>query len=161
MTDKPIVPLISLDPAAVLALNNDSAEETSPLDPASLARLIGVSIYAGGVAPADAMLIAFDQTADYDSPNFLWLQERFDRFIYIDRVIVAATARGTGLGKRLYEDLRDWARSSGHARIVCEVNTQPDNPTSHAFHLGFGFQAVGDARHSAEKAVRFYALGLR
>jgi uncharacterized protein len=33
-------------------------------------------------------MLAFDQDADYDSPNFLWFRERLARFVYADRVVV-------------------------------------------------------------------------
>jgi hypothetical protein len=38
--------------------------------------------------------LAFDQHARYDSPNFLWFGARYPRFVYVDRIVVAASARG-------------------------------------------------------------------
>ncbi len=156
MTDNPIVALASLDRAAVMALNNDSAAETTWLDAADLDALLAESVYARGVAPAEALLIAMDQDAAYDSPNFRWLAARLARFVYVDRIIVSSRARGRGLGHGLYDDLAAWALAQGHDRIVCEVNTDPDNPASHAFHLRQGFRPIGDVRHGPHKAVRFY-----
>ena len=63
--------------------------------------------------------------ADYASPNFLWFKARFERFVYIDRVVVSVDGRGLGLASRLYADLVEAARSAGHTRIVAEVNSDP------------------------------------
>ena len=53
----------------------------------------------------DAFLLAFDQDAAYDSPNFLWFRERYPRFVYVDRVVVAGGGAWAGLARRLYRDL--------------------------------------------------------
>lgn len=142
---------------AVLALNNAHAQELSWLDTARLDHLVGQAFYARHVNEADAFLIAFDQGADYDSPNFLWFRDRFARFVYIDRIAVAVAARGRGLGKALYLDLFDAARAAGHERVVCEVNADPPNPASDAFHAALGFTEIGAAAiHGGRKRVRYF-----
>ncbi|RYF90942.1 MAG: GNAT family N-acetyltransferase, partial [Caulobacteraceae bacterium] len=72
---------------ALLRLNNDHAVELSLLDAAGLRRLVGAAFLALRAPPAEALLIAFDQDAAYDSPNFLWFRERYARFVYVDRVV--------------------------------------------------------------------------
>ena len=143
---------------ALLALNNAHAVELSLLDAASLERMVGEAFAARRVGQADALLITFDQDAAYDSPNFLWFQDRFERFVYVDRVVTAAAARGRGLAGSLYRDLIDQARAAGHQLIVCEVNSDPPNPGSDAFHAKFGFEPVGEAALPNGKTVRYLAL---
>jgi len=63
--------------ASLLALNNDHAVELSWADEARLMHLIDTAFVAERVGLADVMLIAFDQAADYDSPNFLWFRTRY------------------------------------------------------------------------------------
>jgi predicted GNAT superfamily acetyltransferase len=92
------------------------------------------------------MLIAFDERAPYDSPNFRWFQERYPRFVYVDRVAVTERARGRGLARRLYEDLIAAARADGHDVVCAEVYFEPPNPQSDAFHEAMGFVEVGRAR---------------
>lgn len=141
---------------ALLALNNAHALELSWLAPERLVQLVGEAFVARRVGVADALLLAFDQDADYDSVNFLWFRERFDRFVYVDRVVVADAARGRGLARRLYADLFAAARAAGHARIVCEVNSDPPNPASDAFHAALGFVPVGTAEiHGGKKTVTY------
>jgi predicted GNAT superfamily acetyltransferase len=90
-----------LDKAAVLSLNNLHAKETSALDDRSLAGLLEMSFYARGMdRGATAFLIALDQDASYRNPNFDWFKDSRESFIYIDRIIVAASARGQGLATR-------------------------------------------------------------
>ncbi len=105
--------------------------------------------------------MAFDQDADYDSPNYLWFRERYPRFVYVDRIVVAPAVRKRGLANRLYEDLFEAAIDAGHERVVCEVNSDPPNPASDAFHAALGFVEVGQASiHGGAKTVRYLARPL-
>lgn len=130
---------------ALLALNNSHAAELSWMEPPRLLHLVSQAFLARRVGEADGLLIAFDQDADYDSPNFLWFRETYPRFVYVDRIVVAPQARGRGLAARLYADLFAAASQAGHDRIVCEVNSDPPNPASDAFHERLGFRQVGTA----------------
>jgi predicted GNAT superfamily acetyltransferase len=153
-------PITPADVGWVLALNEAHAVELSPLSPSRLEALLAAAFYAGAIGEA-AFLIAVDQDADYDSPNFLWFRERVARFVYVDRVAVAADRRGEGLARRLYEDLFREASGRGHADIVCEVNVEPPNPASDAFHAVLGFREIGRARLAgAGKSVRYLRRAL-
>ena len=146
---------------AVLALNNEHAEELSWLEPRRLSDLTVRAFYARRIGRLEAFMLAFDQDAGYDSPNFLWFRARYPRFVYVDRIAVAGSARGRGHGRRLYEDLFRAASGKGHEIVVCEVNTDPPNPASDAFHAALGFAEVGHASiHGGSKSVRYYARPL-
>jgi len=141
---------------ALLALNNAHARELSWLEPARLQHLIEQAFLARRIGDLDAFLLAFDQDADYDSPNFRWFCARYPRFVYVDRIVVAASARGQGCARRLYRDLFEHATGAGHERVVCEVNSRPPNPASDAFHATLGFVEVGSASiHDDSKTVRY------
>ncbi|AZO13201.1 GNAT family N-acetyltransferase [Mesorhizobium sp. M3A.F.Ca.ET.174.01.1.1] len=158
-TDRqPIERLSPDDEAAILALNNEHAAELSWLEPERLSFLLGQAFYMRRIGGLEAFIMCFDQDAGYDSPNFLWFRERYPRFVYVDRVVVAAEARGRGHARRLYEDLFEHARRAGHTIVTCEVNADPPNPASDAFHAALGFVEVGDAViHGGMKSVRYYA----
>jgi predicted GNAT superfamily acetyltransferase len=144
---------------ALLALNNAFAEELSFLTPEKAADLTGKAFMAACVGEADALLIAFDQDAAYDNGNFRWFKARFPRFVYIDRVVVAPAARGRGLARALYQALFD--RAAGYERVVCEVNQDPPNPASDAFHASLGFEPVGSAvLPGAGKTVGYFCRTL-
>ena len=78
------------------------------------------------VGVADALLLTFDQAADYDSPNFLWFRERYPAFVYVDRVVVADSARGRGLARALYDDLFAAALDGGASGDE-RAERQPDS----------------------------------
>lgn len=142
----------------VLALNNAHAAELSWLEPDDLRHLIAEAFYAEAVEGCDAFLIAFDQDADYASPNFQWFRARYPRFVYVDRVVVSPAARGRGLARTLYRDLFERAGAAGHTIVTCEINAEPPNPASDAFHAALGFSVVGGAAiHDGKKTVRYYA----
>ena len=147
--------------SALLALNNAHVRELSWADGARFRHLVAVAFFAERVGLADAFLIAFDQDANYDSPNFLWFRGRYSRFVYVDRVVTAPQARGRGLARLLYGRLIDRAKATGHERIVCEVNSDPPNPGSEALHRSLGFLAVGDARLPTGKAVTYLERRMR
>jgi hypothetical protein len=91
------VALLPLSPAvepAVLALNNAHAAELSWLDRDRLTLLLRQAFHARRIGEVDGFLLAFDQSAAYDSPNYLWFRQRYRRFVYVDRVVVAPAARG-------------------------------------------------------------------
>jgi predicted GNAT superfamily acetyltransferase len=145
----------------VLALNNEHAAELSLLDEAGLERLVGQAFRASRIGTLDAFLIALDQDAAYGSPNFQWFKARMKRFVYVDRVCVSGHARGRGLARLLYLDLFEKAAAAGHDRVVCEVNSNPPNPASDAFHASLGFVEAGRADiHDGAKSVRYFTKKL-
>ncbi len=146
-----------MDESAMLALNNEHREETSELDSARLHALIVQGFHIGlRNRGRDAFLIAFDQDAISASPNFQWFKSRFPRFVYIDRVIVAPGKRGRGLARALYGELFAAAAQAEHRLVGCEVNVEPPNPVSDAFHEALGFAEVGRAAlYGGDKVVRY------
>lgn len=157
----PVVRPLRTATMPLLALNNAHATELSPLSLSEFDRLIQASFFAAALDDGAAFLIAFDQAAAYDSPNFLWFRDRFDSFVYVDRVVTSPLARGKGYAKALYADLFERAKQAGHTRIVCEVNFLPPNPASDAFHAALGFTEVGRATiHGGSKTVRYLLRSL-
>jgi uncharacterized protein len=145
----------------LLALNNAHAAQLSWLEPERLAHLVEQAFLTRRIGEVDAFMLALDQDADYDSPNFIWFRSRYPRFVYVDRIVVASSARGQGHARRLYHDLFERAVSAGHERICCEVNIRPPNPASDAFHTALGFVEVGTAEvHDGKRTVRYLSRSL-
>jgi predicted GNAT superfamily acetyltransferase len=160
VADEPI-PISTEVEEAVLALNNAHAVELSWLEREQLRVLLRQAFYARRIADVDAFLMAFDERAGYDSPNYLWFRARYPRFVYIDRVVVAPSARGRGLARALYADLFDRAGRADHYLVVCEVNITPPNLASDALHAVLGSSEVGQATiHSGTKTVRYLSRPL-
>jgi uncharacterized protein len=144
------------DEPAILELNRRDEQATSPLDPARLRALLDRAFHVGlRDGGRTAVLLAFAEDAGYDNPNFAWFAARHRRFVYVDRVIVAAHARGRGLAAGLYAELFRAAAASGRAIVGCEVNLDPPNPVSDAVHARLGFREAGRMRLANGKLVRY------
>lgn len=130
------------DDDLLLALNQANVPEVGDLTAAQFAALIPMQAFLR-VAWLDgapvAALFLMNPGESYQSSNYRWFCERFEAFLYIDRIMVAATARRRGVGRALYDDAVALARAADAPRLLAEVNTDPPNPGSLAFHARFGF----------------------
>jgi uncharacterized protein len=162
LTRAAVTTLTAADERAVLTLNNANAVETSWLDQQGLRALLSIAFFAARAGTGtEAFIIALDQNAEYANPNFSWFRARYGRFVYVDRVVTAAAARGRGHARDLYDALAKRARRVAHELVVCEVNLDPPNPTSDRFHAALGFREVGRATlHDRRKEVRYLAKAL-
>lgn len=148
-----------IDYPAILALNEQSVEYLSPLNEPRLTQLASAACYfrvvetSGTVA---AFLLGFRKGANYDSPNFLWFDARFDDFFYVDRVVVAPAFRRQKLADRLYDDFESVAHAAGVTRVACEVNIEPPNIASLRFHERRGFREIGRQPYGNEKTVAMF-----
>jgi uncharacterized protein len=146
---------------ALLALNNEHANELSLLSFAELDQILRASFFSATIDDSDALLITFDQCSRYENINFLWFRNHFandsdNKFVYVDRVVTARGARGKGYARALYSELFQRAKSAGHTRIACEVNLDPSNPISDAFHASLNFSELGRASiYNGAKTVRY------
>ncbi|UPY37282.1 GNAT family N-acetyltransferase [Sediminicoccus sp. KRV36] len=144
------------DVPALLALNNAEAERVNALTEEALSSLLARAFAARITADGQAFLIAFDHATPPQGPNHAWFTARESYFAYIDRVVVAPGARGRGLARALYDDLARIALGEATNLLVCEVNLDPPNPESMAFHERLGFTACGEAvDHRNGKRVQY------
>lgn len=146
MKDITIRKFQSKDCERVLELNEESVHFLSPLTEEKLYRLAGQSemfdvLEVDGVV--EAFVLTFREGSAYDSVNYLWFENTFENFMYVDRVVVSVKMQGNGLGKMLYKVVFDHAKSTGVARVTAEIDIQPPNPGSLIFHEKFGFEEVG------------------
>jgi len=152
-----IGPILKPHRAKILRMNEEFVHWLSPLDDDGLSDLLNLAHYKKQIHNADGALIGYAHDVNYDHKNLHWLRARFKEFFYIDRIILNSAAQGNGFGKQLYSDFEAEARQRGLPRLVCEVNTKPNNPGSHKFHERLGFRAIGDVDYPAINAsLRYY-----
>jgi len=109
-------------------------------------------------APAGFVLLHLPE-ADYDGWNFSWFKERYESFVYVDRIAIAPDARGQSLGQALYNNV--FETYAGEALLIgCEVNSTPPNPGSMRFHNRLGFAEVGAHEFNSDYAVTYLARRL-
>ncbi len=88
-------------------------------------------------------LMGFGDGSNYDSVNYQWFNERYDSFVYIDRVVVGVEVRSAGIGSAFYARLEQWAYEQQKSCLVAEVDIVPLNQGSLNFHLRLGFVEAG------------------
>ncbi len=129
----------------VLALNNAAGPGILPMDAAKLNFFWENADYFR-VAEKDGLLagflVALSRDAPHVSPNFLWFRERYPEFMYIDRIVIASTRRGAGVGRVFYGDVQSFAEVRV-ARIAAEVFLESSSHPALLFHGSFGFREVG------------------
>ena len=138
------------DYAAILAINNDAVPSMNSLDASALDWLVRNASYARAVefnGALEAFLLALGPGTGYESANYRWFSENYPEFLYIDRIAVVDHARGSGHGSALYDDLAAFALGTWPC-ITAEVNLEPPNPRSIAFHERHGFERVGELQHA-------------
>jgi predicted GNAT superfamily acetyltransferase len=138
--------VVPADLADVLRLNTEWEHVTSPLDASALDALHAQAAYfrvADLGSQVAAFLLAVGPGASYDSPNYRWFDARGGDFLYIDRVVVSSAFHRVGLGGALYDDVLAFAAGRGIPRLVCEVDVEPLNVPSDAFHRRRSFVEVG------------------
>lgn len=142
---------------------NDAAYPAVPITPAAeLAELIGMSSVAVVVddGAAAGFVLGMPPGLAYQSENYLFFsaraREHGTTFVYVDRIVLAAHLRGRALGPQLYDAVFDEARRVGADEVLCEVNLEPPNPGSLAFHTRLGFVEVG--RQSTKGGANVVAL---
>ncbi|HXS74395.1 MAG TPA: GNAT family N-acetyltransferase [Rhodanobacteraceae bacterium] len=130
---------------AVLALNNSAGPAILPLDAADVRHFFECADYFrvaeidGGVA---GFLIALHEDAPHASSNFRWFRERYDNFVYVDRVVIGDRCRGHGLGRLFYSDVQSHAEVRAPL-LACEVFLEPRDDVAMLFHGTRGFNEVG------------------
>jgi uncharacterized protein len=102
---------------ALLALNKAHAEQTDVARAGAAAASARASVPGATRWKPRRFLLALDQGADYDSLNFFWFRSRYQRLVYVNRIVVAASAQGRGCARRLYHDLFEHAVRSGHTQV--------------------------------------------
>lgn len=132
----------------ILALNGTNVEVLSPMDEARFAYFMRVSdlllvVEADGV-PAAFLIALREGIPDYTSENYIWFSKTYERFLYVDRIVIDDAFRGLGIGRRLYEEVYARAKAGGIDTVTAEIDTVPYNETSLKFHEAMGFEEVGE-----------------
>ncbi len=143
MSTSRLRPITPADHDQVLALNERNVELLAPLDEARLLELLVVADSAAAIDEDGAFagfVLTFTAGAAYDGENFRWFSERFENFCYLDRVVIHEDFRRRGLGTRVYDEIES---TCGRPLLALEVNLDPPNHASLAFHRARHFTEVG------------------
>ncbi len=145
--DALIRPIEPSDLPRILQINEANVPDVGSVDADRMAFLLSESPIALTVE-LDGEIVGFclvmPSDSSYDSVNYRWFTERHDDFMYLDRVAFDADAQGRGLGTLLYAEVdRLMGERDGANHLALEVNLDPPNEPSLAFHARRGFAEVG------------------
>ena len=131
----------------ILSVNEENVEVLSPMDEAKLQSFVdfGELVLTAEVdgSPAAFLIALRENLAFYQSENYRWFSKNYEKFLYIDRIVIDEPYRRMGLGSKLYQTVFDRARSTGVPFVTAEIDTEPYNEVSLNFHKVMGFREVG------------------
>jgi predicted GNAT superfamily acetyltransferase len=143
-------------------LNEENTPEVGSLPSLkSLEELIKMSsnaLYFTKNGEVIGFIICFRENSVYNSENYKFFNNKNNKFIYIDRVVVKDGYRRMGYGTMFYKFL-DKVASEHLLPICCEVNSIPKNDVSINFHINHGFKEVGERdfkNHSVKYFIKKY-----
>jgi hypothetical protein len=140
-----------LDLPGIVEVNWQSTPGVATLSRSDVEHILSTAPYVRAAEVASRLvgyLIGYLASSPYEGEEFVWFQNRYRHFFYIDQVAVMARCRGRGMGAQLYQDVEQFASVRQIPLLTCEVHLSPPNPGSFRFHTRWGFQSV----HAMETA---------
>lgn len=151
------------DTPAIVALNDAVVAVTSPMDSARFHALYELAAFCDVIERKGnvvGFILAMQHGAAYANGNFGWFSDRLNRFVYVDRIVIGAAARGLGLGRMAYDHLAQSALARDCLMIAAEIDLVPPNPGSMEFHRKYGFVQIGQRPLDSGKIVSMQIKGL-
>ena len=142
------------DSSSIWEINEQGLPGTGKVSEQEILDLLNYSSLSIGLFDSNSLLgfvICLPPKTAYGSLNYLWFNERYDDFLYVDRIAVSTANRNQKIGSKLYQAVIDTASKLG-VPIAAEVNLRPPNPDSVRFHQRHGFTEIGQFEHG-QKAV--------
>lgn len=133
------------DVATVWKINEQGLPGTGQVSHDEMLDILSASELPLGVFDGDEMLgfvLCLTPRTRYASLNYAWFNERYQEFLYVDRIAVAVEHRGRGIGSLLYGRVIEHAESLRFP-VTAEVNLTPPNPGSIRFHERHSFTEIG------------------
>ncbi|CAM3324738.1 GNAT family N-acetyltransferase [Nocardioides dubius] len=153
-------PIEPADHAWVLELNERFVDVLSAMDQARLDYLLERADGAFVIeheGQRAGFVLTFAPGVDYDSTYYRWFSERFADFRYLDRVVLDDSFQRLGLASRAYAELE--AGTGPQRPMTLEVNVDPPNHASLAFHAGRGYVEVARVGNAGKQVALMRLAG--
>tara|TARA_B100000941_G_scaffold66632_2_gene44469 strand:- start:3013 stop:3486 length:474 start_codon:yes stop_codon:yes gene_type:complete len=144
-----------LDSTAIWEINQDGLPGTGIVNVKEIEQLLGFSQISLGAffeGKLVGFVICLPPGTGYSSPNYRWFNEKYENFLYVDRIAVAKEYQNREIGSRLYSEIIRIANNKS-IPVTAEVNLQPPNPGSIRFHERHGFARVGELKSGKKHVV--------
>lgn len=152
-----IRPLTYPESKMIWTINEEGLPGTGKVSEQEINSLLDFSSYAIGAYVGGKLagfVICLPPNTEYASLNYAWFNQRYDNFLYVDRIAVSIEYQNQNIGSTLYEHVKKQAEEMD-APVTAEVNIHPPNPGSMRFHDRHGFEQVGVLEHD-EKSVALF-----
>lgn len=153
--------LVADDLDVMLAINQENVPAVGPETPETMQQIFGWSSLRLGIEVDHALVgycLIMKSGLPYQSTNYRWFCDKYDDFIYLDRVAFTESHQGKGYGSLLYQEVE---LRSTETFFTLEVNLKPRNDGSLRFHERLGFLEVGQQISASGKLVSLMAKTLR
>lgn len=146
-TNLVIRPATEEDADYILRVNRENVEFLAPMDRQKLAYFRKVTellliVEAGGL-PVAFLIALREGVPDYNSENYRWFSKQYEKFLYVDRIVIDRGFRQNGIGRALYHYVKQYAENTEVPFITAEIDIEPYNEASLKFHSKMGFREVG------------------
>ena len=111
----------------MLEINEQGLPGTGKINLEEMEKLLELSELSLGVFDGKKLLgfvLCLLPKTEYGSLNYAWFNQRYDQFIYVDRIAVAKDSRNSGIGTLLYQQVFDYA-SQHSIPVTAEVSLKP------------------------------------
>lgn len=131
--------------SSVLEINEQLVHFLSPLTLASLDALCKICttkkvVEVDGVVAA--FILALEQGQPYQSENYAWFEHNLNDYYYVDRLAILPNYHRLGIGSLMHNSVKAYAIEKGIKQIALEIDIQPINEVSLAFHKQLGFKEI-------------------
>ncbi|MCH1443716.1 MAG: GNAT family N-acetyltransferase [Candidatus Poseidoniaceae archaeon] len=147
-------PLTQSDVHSIWSINEQGLPGTGQVSEEEVSDLLKLSTLSFGVFRKEELVgfvICLSPRTEYKSLNYGWFNEKYDDFIYVDRIAVSLDHRNKGIGSKIYAEVIAYSQEH-EIPVAAEVNLNPPNPGSMRFHHRFNFKQVGVFNHE-QKSV--------
>ena len=127
-----IRPMVAIDLATVLAINEANVPEVSSISMEQLEFLVeesACSLVVDVDGTVAGFCIVLGAGSAYDSVNYRWFMDRYTDAMYLDRVAFTEEFRGQGLGTALYDEVHEFVRArAGHEPLDARGQRRSPEP---------------------------------
>ena len=146
--------LTEADASDLWTINEECLPGVGQITQSAMADLVSLASLPMGAYQDDTLMgfvLCLPPGTRYASLNYAWFNERYDDFLYVDRIGVGQSHRDRSVGGHLYQRVIEEAVKL-RCPIAAEINIEPPNPGSMRFHQRHGFEQVGTLSHG-DKSV--------
>lgn len=147
------------DLQSIWHINEEGLPGTGKVSQEEIKSLLDYSSLAVGAYLNEKLLgfvICLPPRTGYRSLNYAWFNQRYEKFLYVDRIAVKSEYQNRNIGSNLYNYVKKWSKRI-EVPVTAEVNIYPPNPGSMRFHIRHGFEQVGVLKHE-RKSVALYVF---